>query len=236
MWRHSTAHRHCHCPPATAHLPRPTLSITVSCRPRGKLRSLFAPPICQRFHRNRPQPLNSPSSVRPLLSLSLHSPSSSCRGVSDAARMRTSAFHHRRALQSSAALSDLLLCTVSCCVVTAPFCGCFDDCSSCMMSYFLPCVQFGFNAQVRSSVPSTPLAVQQGAAHSARSMFVFLHVAFVHSGGRRRLLPVLPGVPGVLALRILLHSPWTAEREDTNQTGTATGRRSINRCGHTLCS
>jgi len=28
----------------------------------------------------------------------------------------------------------------------APFCGCFDDLSSCILSFCVPCVQFGFNA------------------------------------------------------------------------------------------
>ena len=32
-------------------------------------------------------------------------------------------------------------------VGVAPFCGCFNDLPSCCLSYFLPCVQFGFNAQ-----------------------------------------------------------------------------------------
>ena len=29
----------------------------------------------------------------------------------------------------------------------APFCGCFDDLSSCLLSFCCPCVQYGFNAQ-----------------------------------------------------------------------------------------
>ena len=36
-----------------------------------------------------------------------------------------------------------MLCSV-------PFCGCFSDCPSCLLSWLAPCVQFGYNAEAAS--------------------------------------------------------------------------------------
>ena len=103
------------------------------------------PPSANTFCTSRCLIPPAPSSVHLLCSLRTSIlVLSTCRGVRRQCPVltRPAAFHPLVAHSSCAVLFSSLRC-----VVSAPFCGCFSDCSSCLCSYLLPCVQFGYNAE-----------------------------------------------------------------------------------------